>query len=348
MQGSVDSTVALTRARARWGGARRPRGCGRRPRRRRPARAGGHSRGRRASRHPRRHAGTSAPAAARQVDAVPPVDHREAGARRVGAYARAVVSGRTSSGGRGRWLIVVVVLGLAGAAAGAWAGRQVMPEEPAVAVSLAVAGFGLGGLVAMLGLALRALLMRAVRGAPIAGRRCGAGPRHAGHPAGGIRIAAHPRPTLNQSPPHMNRSPQRCLDQRPSPSRCRSPRRAKKPAGIPTRSNPARGATGTDGPGPRTCRVTAARTPPRLAPVTLGSRPLAVGGTSERCRMCRHRVVGYSAIGDALPCSRPAICRRSCSALRPPRRSPASDGTVGSVSVRVGRSRCRRGSTPGP
>ena len=82
---------------------------------------------------------------------------------RPGAYARAVVSGRTSSGGRGRWLIVVLVLGLAGAAAGAWAGRQVMPEEPAVAVSLAVAGFGLGGVVAMLGLALRALLMRAAR-----------------------------------------------------------------------------------------------------------------------------------------------------------------------------------------
>ena len=74
-----------------------------------------------------------------------------------------VVSGRTSSGGSGRWLFVVLVLGLAGAGAGAWAGRQVMPEEPAVAVSLAVAGFGLGGFVAMLGLALRALLMRAAR-----------------------------------------------------------------------------------------------------------------------------------------------------------------------------------------
>ena len=163
MQGSDDSTDLLTRVRARWGGARRPRGCARTLRRRRPARAGAHSMGIRASRRPRRHAGTSAQAAARQVDAAPPVDQREAGARRVGAYARAVVSAGTRSGGRGRWLIVVVVLGLAGAAAGAWAGWRVMPEEPAVAVSLAVAGFGLGGLIAMVGLAFRALLMRAAR-----------------------------------------------------------------------------------------------------------------------------------------------------------------------------------------
>ena len=159
----MDSTALLTRARARWGDTRRLRGCGRRPGRTRPARAGAHSTGRRASRHPHRHAGTSAPAAARQVDAVRPVDHREAGAGRVGAYARAVVSGGTGSGGRGHWLFVVVVLGLAGAAAGAWAGWRVMPEERAVAVSLAVAGFGLGGLVAMVGLAFRALLMRAAR-----------------------------------------------------------------------------------------------------------------------------------------------------------------------------------------
>jgi hypothetical protein len=74
-----------------------------------------------------------------------------------------VVSGRTSSGGNGRWLFVVLALGLVGAAAGAWAGRQVRPEEPAVTVSLAVAGFGLGGFVAMLGLGFRALLMRAAR-----------------------------------------------------------------------------------------------------------------------------------------------------------------------------------------
>ena len=79
------------------------------------------------------------------------------------SYAHAVVSGRTSSGGSGRWLIVVLVLGFAGVAAGAWAGRRIAPDEPAVAVSLAAAGFGLGGLVAMLGLGVRALLMRATR-----------------------------------------------------------------------------------------------------------------------------------------------------------------------------------------
>jgi hypothetical protein len=73
-----------------------------------------------------------------------------------------VTDGTSSRGGR-RWLIVVVVLGLVGAAAGAWAGRRVMPEEPAVAVSLAVAGLGLGGLIAMVGLGFRSLISRATR-----------------------------------------------------------------------------------------------------------------------------------------------------------------------------------------
>ncbi len=72
-----------------------------------------------------------------------------------------------SSAGRGRWFVIVLVLAACGAAAGAWAGRQIDPDEPVVAVSLAVAGFGLGGLVGALGLALRALLLRAIR---LAGR----------------------------------------------------------------------------------------------------------------------------------------------------------------------------------
>ncbi|WP_157592151.1 DUF2510 domain-containing protein [Solirubrobacter soli] len=72
------------------------------------------------------------------------------------------MSGGTSSGGRGRWLIVVLGLAVCGAAAGAWAGRRIAPDEPAVAMTLAVAGFGLGGLVGMLGLALRALLLGAI------------------------------------------------------------------------------------------------------------------------------------------------------------------------------------------
>lgn len=57
----------------------------------------------------------------------------------------------------------MLVLAVCGAAAGAWAGRQLVPEEPAVAISLAVTGFGLGGVIAMLGFALRALLLRALR-----------------------------------------------------------------------------------------------------------------------------------------------------------------------------------------
>jgi hypothetical protein len=72
------------------------------------------------------------------------------------------VSGRTTRRGRGHWLIVVLVLAFAGAAAGAWAGEQIAPDESAVVVSLAAAAFGLGGLVGMLGLAVRALLMRAI------------------------------------------------------------------------------------------------------------------------------------------------------------------------------------------
>ena len=68
-----------------------------------------------------------------------------------------------SSEGRGRWLLVVLVLAACGGAAGAWAGRQIDPDQPVVVVSLAVAGFGLGGLVGALGLGLRALLLRAIR-----------------------------------------------------------------------------------------------------------------------------------------------------------------------------------------
>jgi hypothetical protein len=57
----------------------------------------------------------------------------------------------------------VFVLAACGAAAGAWAGRRIAPDESAVTVAVAVAGFGLGGLIGMIGLGLRALVMRALR-----------------------------------------------------------------------------------------------------------------------------------------------------------------------------------------
>src|SRR4051794_6869087 len=71
-------------------------------------------------------------------------------------YARAGVSGaneqqRDTGGRRGWWL--VGWLALIGASAGAFAGHRLDPDVSALVPSLAVAGFGLGGLIGLLLLA---------------------------------------------------------------------------------------------------------------------------------------------------------------------------------------------------
>ena len=190
---------------------------------------------------------------------------------------------------------------LVGAAAGAWAGWRVMPEERAVAVSLAVAGFGLGGLVAMLGLGFRALLMRAIR-AVRRSREAAVSPALAAQDARPDGSASPPARARDAEPEPAGREPEPAAVPQPepvpepmpepSPSRCRSPSQPepgaparagagaparagagasggrRTPAGTPIRSSPAAGATGTARPGRRTSGATACRTPARLAPVT--------------------------------------------------------------------------------
>lgn len=58
---------------------------------------------------------------------------------------------RETSGRRGWWLVGLLAVG--GAAIGAYAGHRLDPDVQELAPSLAVAGFGLGGLVGMLLLA---------------------------------------------------------------------------------------------------------------------------------------------------------------------------------------------------